>query len=46
MDDGQIEANKLRAAKGWIADPAPETREPLPAAHIDKWRKMNSNKPA
>jgi hypothetical protein len=44
--DEQIEANKLRAASGWVSDPAPETKEPLPAAHIDKWRRMNAKKQA
>jgi|1048.fasta_scaffold60562_2 hypothetical protein len=46
MDDSQIEANKLKAVKGWISDPPPETKEPLPAAHMDKWRKMNLKKKA
>jgi hypothetical protein len=44
--DEQIEANKARAAGGWISDPPPETKEPLSAAHIDKWRKMNLKKKA
>jgi hypothetical protein len=44
--DEQIEANKLQAARGWISDPPPETKEPLPAAHIDKWRRMNAKKQA
>lgn len=39
-DNDRIEANKLRAISGWIADPPPSTPEPLPAAHINKWVRM------
>ena len=42
----EIEANRARAAKGWIADPPPTTQEPVPESHINKWRLMNLNKRA
>lgn len=45
MDDSQIEENKRQAAQGWIGEP-PQTQEPLPEAHISKWRRMNANKQA
>lgn len=45
MEDSQVEANKEKALKGWIGDPPPQ-REPLPAAHISKWRRMNAKKQA
>lgn len=35
-----IEDNKRRAERGWIADPPPETPEPLSSAHIHKWPKI------
>jgi hypothetical protein len=45
IDDEQIERNKLAAARGWLADHLPTTPEPLPAHHIDKWRRMYGQMP-
>jgi len=38
--DDRIEENKLRAIKGWIADPPPITRGPLLVSHARKWFTM------
>lgn len=42
----EIEENKARASKGWIAEPPPKIKEPSPEAHRNKWRLMNLNKRA
>jgi hypothetical protein len=41
----EVESNKLAAARGWIAQPPPETPEPLPAHHAYKWRRMYGQMP-
>jgi len=33
----EIEARKVKAQRGWIADPPPAVVEPLPPHHITKW---------
>ena len=36
----QVEDNKRRAVKGWIADPPPPPLSPQPHDRADKWRRM------
>jgi len=36
----EIEARKVKAQRGWIADPPPAVVEPLPPHHITKWFTM------
>ena len=36
----EIESRKVKAQRGWIADPAPAVVEPLPPHHITKWLTM------
>ena len=44
-EQDEAERNKLAAERGWIAQPPPATPEPLPAHHIDKWRRMYGQMP-
>ena len=36
----EIEARKVKAQRGWIANPPPAVVEPLPPHHITKWFTM------
>lgn len=42
---GQIERNKLAAARGWLADPPPPPPSPQTHDRTDKWRRMYGQLP-